>query len=214
MWAIAMKPETMSFEQAASLPVAALTALQGLRDKGKIQPGHKVLINGAAGGVGTLAVQIAASFGADVTGVCSTTNVNMVRSLGAHRVIDYTQNDFTKSGERYDLIFDCIGNHSLLACRRVLKPAGICVVVGGRHGNWLSPVDRMLKAIVLSWFVRQKFIPFIAKPGREDLTAIRELVEAGKVTPVIERRYCLTDVSEAVRHLEQGHARGKLVIIL
>ena len=144
--ALVMKPDNVTFEQAASVPVAAFTALQGLRDKGQIQPGQKVLINGAAGGVGTFAVQIAKSFGADVTGVCSTRNVDMVRSIGADRVIDYTQEDFTKSGQRYDLIFDSVGNHPLSACRRVLSPKGIYVVVGGPDGRWLGPLARLLKA--------------------------------------------------------------------
>jgi NADPH:quinone reductase-like Zn-dependent oxidoreductase len=211
--ALAMKPETLTFEQAAAVPVAALTALQGLRDKGRIQPGQKVLINGAAGGVGTFAVQIAKWFGADVTGVCSTRNVNMVRSLGADQVIDYTQEDFTKSGQRYDLIFDCVGNHSLFACRRVLSPKGACIVVGGPHGRWLSPLDRLLKALVLSWFVSQ-IVPFIAKGSKEDLAILGELMEAGTVTPVIDKRYRLSEVPAAIRYLEEGHARGKVVIIL
>ncbi|MGA2475484.1 MAG: NAD(P)-dependent alcohol dehydrogenase [Terriglobia bacterium] len=212
--ALVMKPDNVTFEQAASVPVAAFTALQGLRDKGQIQPGHKVLINGAAGGVGTFAVQIAKSFGADVTGVCSTRNVDMVRSIGADRVIDYTQEDFTKSGQRYDLFFDCVGNHSLLACRRVLNPKGIYIVVGGPGGRWLGPLARMIKTLVLSRFVSQNLVMFLARSSKEDLTIMHELMETGKVTPVIDKRYRLSEVPEAIRYLEEGHARGKVVITL
>jgi len=214
--ALVMKPDNVTFEQAASAPVAAFTALQGLRDKGQIQPGQKVLINGAAGGVGTFAVQIAKWFGADVTGVCSTRNADMVRSIGADRVIDYTQEDFTKSGQRYDLFFDCVGNHSLLACRRVLNPKGIYIVVGGPDGRWLGPLARMIKTLVLSRFVSQKLVAFflarLSKDG--DLAILRELMKAGKVTPVIDKRYRLSEVPEAIRYLEEGHARGKVVITL
>ena len=213
--ALAMKPDNVTFEQAASVRVAALTALQGLRDKGQIQPGQKVLINGAAGGVGTFAVQIAKSFGADVTGVCSTRNVDMVRSIGADQVIDYTQEDFTKSGQRYDLILDCVGNHSLSACRRVLNPKGIYIGVGGPSGRWMiGLLARAIKALVLSRFVSQKLVMFLARRSKEDLTIMRELMETGKVTPVIDRRYRLSEVSEAIRYLEEGHARGKVVITL
>ena len=212
--ALVMKPDNVTFEQAASAPVAAFTALQGLRDKGQIQPGQKVLINGAAGGVGTFAVQIAKWFGADVTGVCSTRNADMVRSIGADRVIDYTQEDFTKSGQRYDLFFDCVGNHSLLACRRVLNPKGIYIEVGGPDGRWLGPLARMIKTLVLSWFVSQNLVMFLAKRSKEDLTIMHELMEAGKVTPVIDKRYRLSEVPEAIRYLEEGHARGKVVITL
>ncbi len=211
--ALVIKPDNVTFEQAASVPVAALTALQGLRDKGQIQPGQKVLINGAAGGVGTFAVQIAKSFGADVTGVCSTRNVEMVRSIGADHVIDYTQEDFTKRGQRYDLIFDCVGNHSLSACRRVLNPNGICVIAGGPSKVWIV-LTRALKALVLSRFVSQNFVMFIARRSKEDLTILRELMATGKVTPVIDKRYRLSEVPEAIRYLEEGHARGKVVIML
>jgi NADPH:quinone reductase-like Zn-dependent oxidoreductase len=172
------------------------------------------LINGAAGGVGTFAVQIAKWFGADVTGVCSTRNVDMVRSIGADRVIDYTQEDFTKSGQRYDLFFDGVGNHSLSACRRVLNPKGIYIVVGGPDGRWIGPMSRLFKALVLSRLVSQNLVAFIAKPSKEDLTIMGELMEAGKVTPVIDRRYRLSEVPEAIRYLEEGHARGKVVITL
>ena len=211
----AIKPDNVTFEQAASAPVAALTALQGLRDKGQIRPGQKVLINGAAGGVGTFAVQIAKRFGAEVTGVCSTKNVDMVRSLGADRVIDYTREDFTKGGQRYDLLFDCIGNHSLSACRRVLNPRGIYVGVGGPGSRWLiGLLARPVKMLVLSRFVSQRLVTFLARPNKEDLTAIRELMATGKITPVIDKRYGLSEVPDAMRYLQQGHARGKVVIDL
>ena len=212
---LVMKPHNVTFEQAASAPIAALTALQGLRDKGRIRPGQKVLINGAAGGVGTFAVQIAKSLGADVTGVCSTRNVEMVRSIGADRVIDYTQEDFTKSGRRYDLFFDCVGNHSLSASRRVLNPNGICVMAGAPNdGTVTSLLTRFMGALVLSLFVRQKLVPFLARSTKEDLNVIGELMASGKVKPVIDRRYGLSEVPEAFRYLEEGHARGKVVITL
>ncbi|HYN14742.1 MAG TPA: NAD(P)-dependent alcohol dehydrogenase [Terriglobales bacterium] len=213
---LAMKPDNVTFEQAASVAIAALTALQGLRDKGQIQPGQKVLINGAAGGVGTFAVQIAKSFGADVTGVCSTRNLDMVRSIGADRVIDYTQEDFTKGTQRYDLIFDLVANHSLSAFRRVLNPKGIYVGAGiGPGGSMIGFLARAaLTAPVLSRFVSQKFVIFITKITKEDLTVMRDLMEARKVTPVIERLYRLSEVPEAIRYLATGHARAKLVITL
>ncbi|MBZ5680495.1 MAG: NAD(P)-dependent alcohol dehydrogenase [Acidobacteriia bacterium] len=213
---LVMKPNTVTFEQAAAVPIAAFTALQGLRNKGHIQPEQKVLINGAAGGVGTFAVQIAKSFGADVTAVCSTRNVEMVRSIGADQVIDYTQEDFTKRGQRYDVMLDCIGNHSLSACRRVLNPGGIYIPVGGTTDVWMiGPLARSVAALVLSWFVSQKLIAFfVAKPSKEDLNTMGELMTAGKVTPVIDRRYGLSEVAEAIRYLEQGHARGKVIITL
>jgi NADPH:quinone reductase-like Zn-dependent oxidoreductase len=211
--AVAMKPDNVTFEQAAAVPIAGFTALQGLRDKGKIQPGQRAMINGAAGGVGTFAVQIAKSFGADVTGVCSTRNVDMVRSIGADRVIDYTQQDFTKSGQRYDLLFDCVGNHSFSACRRVLNPKGIYLPVGGPSGRWKIGLARAIKTLVLSQFVSQNLIAFfLAKPSKQDLTIMHDLMAAGKVTPVIDRRYGLSEVPEAIRYLEEGHARGKVVI--
>ncbi len=210
--AIVMKPDNMTFEQAASVPIAALTALQGLRDKGQLQPGQKVLINGAAGGVATFAVQIAKSFGADVTGVCSTRNVDMVRSIGADSVIDYTHDDFTKGAQRYDLIFDCISNHSLAACRRVLNPNGKFVIVGGKKVRTL--LSRALTGVVWSRFVSQNFVLFIARLRKDDLTILSDLMQAGKVTPVIDRTYPLSEVPEAFRHLETGHAKGKVVITL
>jgi NADPH:quinone reductase-like Zn-dependent oxidoreductase len=212
--ALVSKPDNVPFEQAASAPVAAFTALQGLRDKGQIQPGQKVLINGAAGGVGTFAVQIAKSFGAEVTGVCSTRNVDIVGAIGADRVIDYTREDFTKMGQRYDLFLDCVGNHSLLACRRVLNPKGIYVPVGGTSGPWMiGPLARALATLVLSWFVSQKLVKFfLARSNKDDLGIMREFMESGKVTPVIDRRYSLSEVPEAIRYLEEAHARGKVVI--
>src|SRR5437667_9318179 len=214
--AVALKPANITFEQAASVPIAGVTALQGLRDKGKVQPGKKVLINGASGGVGTFAVQIAKSFGADVTGACSKRNVDMVRSIGAKQVFDYTREDFTKSGQsydqRYDLILDCVGNHSLLAHRRALNPNGVCVVAGAK-GLW-DFLTHALAAPVLSRLVSQKFVTFIAKLNKKDLTIMRELMADGKVTPVIDRRYSLSEVPEAMRYLETRHARGKVVITL
>ena len=214
--ALVRKPENVTFEQAASSPIAALTALQGLRDHARIAAGHKVLINGAAGGVGTFAVQLAKSFGAEVTGVCSTRNVEMVRSLGAHHVVDYTKEDFTRSGQRYDLLFDSVGNHSLLACRRVLNPKGIYVPVGGTSDRWMiGPIMRAFGTLVLSWFVSQTLVRFfLAKSTRADLTVIGDLMSAGKVTPVIDRRYALSEVPEAIRYLEKGHARGKVIITI
>jgi NADPH:quinone reductase-like Zn-dependent oxidoreductase len=213
--ALVMKPENVSFEQAASVPVAGLTALQGFRDKGKIQPGQKVLINGAAGGVGTFAVQIAKSFGADVTAVCSTRNVDMVRSIGADRVIDYTRENFTKSGQHYDLIFDLVANHSFSARRRVLNPKGIYIGAGVLAGpSMIGLLTGLITDLVLSRFVSQKFVTFMAKLSKEDLTILRDLMQAGKVTPVIDRTYPLSEVPEAIRYLEEGHARGKVVIAL
>ncbi len=209
------KPNGVTFEQAASAPIAALTALQGLRDKGHIQPGQKVLINGAAGGVGTFAVQIAKSFGADVTGVCSTRNVEMVRSIGANQVVDYTHEDFTQSGRRYDIILDAVGNHSLSACRRVLNPKGILVMAGGTAGRWMiGPLTRGVRAAVMSRFTSQSMVGILAKPNQGDLTILGELMATGKVTPVIDRRYRLSEVPEAIRYLEAGHAQGKVVITL
>jgi NADPH:quinone reductase-like Zn-dependent oxidoreductase len=210
--AVVLKPANLTFEQAASVPIAAITALQALRDKGKVQPGQKVLINGASGGVGTFAVQIAKSFGAEVTGVCSTRNVDMVRSIGADRVIDYTKEDFTKSAQRYDLILDNVGNHSLSECRGVLNPKGKYIMIGGPAGRWIDPLPRALNALVLSRFVSQDMVLFLAQLNQEDLTILRDLMQAGKVRPVIDRQYKLSEVPEAIRYLEAGHARGKVVI--
>jgi NADPH:quinone reductase-like Zn-dependent oxidoreductase len=212
--ALAMKPDNVTFEQAAAVPVAALTALQGLRDKGKIQPGQKVLINGASGGVGTFAVQIAKSFGAEVTGVCRTRNLEMVRSIGADQVIDYTQEDFTKSGQRYDLILDCYATHSLLECRRALNPGGRYIGVGGPFGSMIGILTDQIKQLLFSRFMSQKFISMMTKMNQEDLAIMAKLMADRKVTPVIDRHYSLSETPEAVRYLEEGHARGKVVITL
>jgi NADPH:quinone reductase-like Zn-dependent oxidoreductase len=208
------KPANVTFEQAASAPVAGLTALQGLRDKGRIQKGQRVLINGAAGGVGTFAVQLARSFGANVTGVCSTRNADTVRSIGADRVIDYTKENFTKSGERYDLVLDCVGNHSLSACRRVLNPKGILVMVGAPNDIPVtSLLARLISAFLLSMFGSRKMRFFIAKVNQKDLTTLGEFMGAGKVTPVIDTRYRFSEVREAFQYAAEGHTRGKLIII-
>jgi NADPH:quinone reductase-like Zn-dependent oxidoreductase len=212
---VTLKPANVTLEQAASAPVAAYTALQGLRDKGHIRPGQTLLVNGAAGGVGTFAVQIAKSFGAVVTGVCSTRNVEMVRSIGADEVIDYTRADFATRGQRYDLIFDVIGNHSLLACRSVLNPGGICIMAGGPADRWMiGPVAGAIGAIVLSLFGNRKLVGMLAKANKEDLMVMSELMEAGRVKPVIDRIYKLSEAPEAIRYLEEGHAQGKVVINL
>jgi NADPH:quinone reductase-like Zn-dependent oxidoreductase len=208
---LAPKPESVSFEQAAALPIAGLTALQGLRDKGRLQPGQKVLINGAAGGVGTFAVQIAKSLGAEVAAVCSTKNVELVRSLGADRVMDYTRDDFTHDSERYDLLLDNVGNRRLSAMRRVLSRQGKCVMAGAPKELW-AVFARIFKAFAWSLFLRRKFTFFVAKLNRDDLTALCGLVQAGKVTPVIDRRYPLAQTAAAIAYVEEGHARAKVVI--
>lgn len=217
---VVLKPENVTFEQAASAPIAGLTALQGLRrgglaDKSKMQSRQKVLINGAAGGVGTFAAQIAKAFGAEVTGVCSTRNLDMVRSIGADRVNDYTREDFTESAQRYDLIFDCIANHSLSAFRRVLSPGGIYIMVGaaGGGGRWaIGMVARLFGAMALSWFGSKKLVMVGAKFSNEDLSILGDLMKTGKLTPVIDRRHSLRELPEAIRYVETGHARGKVVI--
>lgn len=212
---LAIKPPGVGFEQAASAPIAALTALQALRDHGDVQPGQKVLINGAAGGVGTFAVQIAKSFGAHVTAVCSAANADMVRSLGADHVVDYTYQDFTKGSERYDLIFDLVANHSLSASRRVLGVPGAYVGAGALSGEGMADfLALMIKPPIFSWFVSQKMLTFMAKGNKDDLTTIGRLMESGKVTPVIDRRYSLSDVAEAIRYVAGKHARGKVVIAI
>ena len=212
---LALKPDNLSFEQAATVPLAAVTALQGLRDAGKIQSGQEVLIVGASGGVGTFAVQIAKSYGADVTGVCSTRNVEMVRSIGADHVIDYTRKDFTRTGQRYDLIFQLAGTASPSACRRALAPRGRLVLSSGDSpGRIIGPVGRIIKAIVMSPFIGQTLGPFVAKPSSNDLEFLRQLIEAGRVAPVIDRTYPLTEAADAIRYLETGHARGKVVIFV
>jgi NADPH:quinone reductase-like Zn-dependent oxidoreductase len=209
---IAHKPVGVSFEEAAAVPVAGLTALQGLRDKGRIQAGQAVLVNGASGGVGTFAVQIAKSYGAEVTGVCSTRNLDLVRSIGADHVVDYTREDLTRSGRRFDLILDAVGNHSISELKRVLAPDGYVALAGAPQGNWIAPVVHVAKAVVVSKLGSQKMIPFLAQRNAEDLTRLKELIEAGEVTPIIDRRYSLAEVPEAIRYLEEGRARGKVVI--
>ena len=210
---LAAMPDKLTFEQAASLPIAGLTALQSLRDKGKVQPGQRVLINGAAGGVGTFAVQVAKAFGAEVTGVCSTGKVEMVRSLGADRVIDYTEQDFTEGNERYDIILDNVGNHSLSACRRRLTRKGKYVLVGGPKDVG-AILRRSLRALVLSWFVSQDLGLIVARINTTDLDVLGALIASGKATPVIDRHYRLSEAAEAIRYLEEGHARGKVIITL
>jgi NADPH:quinone reductase-like Zn-dependent oxidoreductase len=216
--AIVAKPSNVTFEQAAAVPVAAITALQGLRDKGHIQPGQKVLVNGASGGVGTFAVQIAKSFGAEVTGVCSTRNVDLVRSIGADHVIDYTKEDFTNGTEHYDLIFDLVCNHSFAERRRVLTPQGICVMAGiggaGWHDGILGKIVGELYAIARSRFIGQKFVAYIASFNQKDMMTLAELLQSGKIKPVIDRTYKLSEVSKALWYLQEGHARGKVVLIV
>lgn len=208
------KPANLTFEQAAAVPISALTALQAMRDTGKVQPGQKVLIIGAAGGVGAFAVQLAKAFGAEVTGVCSTTKADLVRSIGADQVIDYMRDDFADGAQLYDLIVDTAGNRSLSHLRRALAHRGTLVIVGGEGGGrWLGGFDRqILRAPILSLFVSQKLRPLISKERSEDLVVLKELIEAGKIRPVIDRTYPLSEVPEAIRHLEQGHARGKVII--
>ncbi|HET7286437.1 MAG TPA: NAD(P)-dependent alcohol dehydrogenase [Pyrinomonadaceae bacterium] len=212
--AFAIKPSSVSFEQAASVPVAALTALQGFRDKAHLQPGQKVLINGAAGGVGTFAVQIAKTFGAEVTGVCSTRNVELVRSIGADIVIDYTREDFTSNGKQYDVIFDLVANHSFAEHLRALTPKGIYIGAGmiGLDGSMGRLLMRLIPELVKWRFVSQKSVSLLAKLNEKDLTAIATLIAEGRVTPIIDRRYSLSEAPDAVRYLEQGHARGKVII--
>src|SRR5215210_5508778 len=210
---LAPKPENLTFEQAAVVAIMGSTALQALRDHGKVRQGQEVLIIGASGGVGTYAVQIAKAFGVQVTGVCSTTKVEMVRSIGADHVIDYTQEDFAERDQRYDVILDIGGNSSLSRLRRPLTPKGTLVIVGGEGGGrWLGGTDRQIRAMMLSPFVGQKLGTFVSTQNHEDLLVLKELIESGKVTPVIDRTYPLAEVPEAMRYLEEGHARGKVVI--
>jgi NADPH:quinone reductase-like Zn-dependent oxidoreductase len=211
--ALALKPDNVSFEQAAAAPIAGISALQALRDKGHVHAGDKVLINGASGGVGTFAVQIAKAYGAEVTGVCSTRNVELVRSLGADHVIDYTREDFTRLGQRYDLIIDTVGSHALLDYRSAMTPHGTLVIVGGPStGNWLGPLATPLKAVLLRPFVSQHFEPFLAELSGADLAALAELMHSGKVTAVIDRSYPLGETAAAMRYVEAGHTRGKVVL--
>jgi len=207
------KPAKLSFEQAAAVPTSGATALQAVRDKGKVRPGQRVLVIGAGGGVGTFAVQLAKAFGAEVAGVCSTTKMELVRSIGADRVIDYTREDFADGRNRYDVILDIAGNRSLSHLRRALAPEGRLVIVGGEGGGkWFGGIDRQLRAQVVSLFVRQKLGTLIATARKEDLEELRGLVEAGRVTPVVDRTFPLSEVPEAIRYLRDGHARGKVVI--
>jgi NADPH:quinone reductase-like Zn-dependent oxidoreductase len=210
---LAPKPANLSFEQAAAVPVSALTALQGVRDRGQVEPGQHVLVVGASGGVGTFAVQIAKAFGAEVTGVCSTAKVDLVQALGADHVLDYTREDFADGEDRYDVILDIGGNRRLAQLRRALTPRGTLVIVGGEaDGRWLGGTDRQLRAQLLSPLVKQKLGTFIASENAEDLMALRDLIEAGTVAPAIDRTYPLSEVPAAIRHLTEGQARGKVVI--
>jgi NADPH:quinone reductase-like Zn-dependent oxidoreductase len=206
---LATKPTNLTFEQAAAVPTAAITALQGLRDAGKLQAGQKVLINGASGGVGTFAVQIAKAFGAEATGVCSTRKVDMVRSIGADHVIDYSKEDFTNGERRYDLILDNVGNHSFSDLRRALTPQGVVIPNSG-HGG----MSYVIKAFLLAPFMRQQGSMYLTSPNREDLAVLKELIEAGKVTPVVDRTYPLSETPEALRYLEDGHAQGKVAVVM
>ena len=208
------KPARLTFEQAAAIPMAGITALQALRDRGAVQAGQRVLVNGAAGGVGTFAVQIAKALGADVTGVCSTRNVDLVRSLGADHVVDYTVDDFTRSGLEYDLIIDTVGNRKLTQLRRALTSTGTLVIVGGQGGRVVGALAQLPKSAVLDRFVAQRLTRVFAKLHNEDLVVLRELVDDGKVTPVIDRTYPLGETAEAIRYVEAGHARGKVVITM
>jgi NADPH:quinone reductase-like Zn-dependent oxidoreductase len=211
--ALVLKPPNLSFEQVAAVPVAALTALQGLRDKGRVQPGQHVLVNGASGGVGTFAVQLAKALGAEVTAVCSTRNADMAGSLGADRVIDYTREDFTRGDRRYDLLLDVAGSRPWSACRRVLTPKARLVLVGAPKGSrLLGPLGHIGEVGLASLPASQKVVFFISKSSSEDLTALRELLEAGTVTPVVERTYPLPEAADALRYLGEGHAQGKLAI--
>jgi len=213
---IVSKPSNITSEQAGSVAIAGLTALQGLRDKGHIEAGQKVLINGASGGVGTFAVQIAKAFGAEVTGVCSTRNVDLVKSIGADHVIDYTKEDFTKTDQRYDMIYDLVGNHSFSERRNILKPNGICVLAGmggaGLHPESWGRLSANFASAFRSKFTNEKFVTYIAKLTKDDLNVLRDLMQSEKVSPVIDRTYKLEQTRDAVRYMEEGHARGKVVI--
>lgn len=211
--AVVLKPANLTFDQAAAVPVAALTALQGLRDKGRIRQGQKVLINGASGGVGTFAVQIAKVLGAEVTGVCSTKNVDLVRSLGADHVIDYTKEDFTLGDRRYDLMLDNAGSRSWSEIKRVLNPKSTLVIVGAPKGNgFIGPLSHIVKVRLAAIHSSRKVMFFIAKLNRADMMVMRELLESGKVTPVVDKRYEMSEVADAFRYLGEGHARGKVVL--
>jgi NADPH:quinone reductase-like Zn-dependent oxidoreductase len=212
---LAPMPANLTFEQAAAVPVSGSTALQGLRDRGEVEPGQKVLIVGASGGVGTYAVQLARAFGAGVTAVCSTTKMDMVRSLGADHVIDYTRDDFADGQQRYDVILDIGGNASLSRLRRALTPKGTLVIIGGeKDGRWLGGSDRQIRALMLSPFVGQKLRTFVSSQNHQDLIVLKELIEAGKVTPAIDRTYLLSEAADSIRYVAQGRARGKVVITI
>jgi NADPH:quinone reductase-like Zn-dependent oxidoreductase len=212
---LAPKPKNLSFEQAAAVPLSAITALLALREQGRIRPGQRVLVNGAAGGVGTFAVQLAHAFGAEVTGVCGTRNADLVRKIGAKEVIDYTKEDFTRLGRRYDLVIDIAGSRSGWACRRALTPKGTCVVVGGPGGRWFQPVGHMFGSLAVSPFVSQRMVMTTVGPGKDNkrhLITLTELIEDGQVTPVIDRTYPFEKIPAALEYNERGHARGKVVI--
>ena len=209
---LALKPPSLTFEQAAAIPISALAALHGLRDAGNLKSGQKVLINGASGGIGTFGVQIAKAFGADVTGVCGTANGAMVRSLGADHVIDHTREDFTRAGRHYDLVFDNVENHSLADCRRALTPGGTLVLNSGSGARGLRLLVRLLLPLALSPFVRHRLRRYLSTPNHADLVVLSELVESGKLRPVIDRTFSLAEVPAALRHIETGHAAGKVVI--
>ena len=213
---LALKPEGVTFEQAASVPIAGLTALQALRDKAHVQPGQRILVNGAAGGVGTFAVQMGKWLGAEITAVCSARNTELVRSIGADHVIDYSREDFTSGETRYDAILECVGNHPFSSCRRVLKPRGVYVGIGGGgpERSTASIVAAVMSNVALSLFSRRKMAGMLAKSNTADLNAISELMTAGRVTPVIDMQYKLRDTADAIRYVETGHARGKVVIVI
>lgn len=212
--ALALKEANLTFEHAAAIGVSAFAALQALRDHGSVEAGQKVLITGASGGVGTFAVQIAKSLGAEVTGVCSTRNMDMVRSIGADHVIDYTHEDFTQSAERYDLILDNIGNHSLSETRRALTPNGTLLANGTSISGWFGGLGHVLKAMIVSLFVSQQGRPFVSFPTKEDLATLKELAEAGKIRPVIDRTYPLNETPQAIGHVAEGHAQGTTLITI
>jgi NADPH:quinone reductase-like Zn-dependent oxidoreductase len=209
---LVLKPANLTFEQAAAVPISGFAALQALRDTGQVQPGQKVVIIGASGGVGSFAVQLAKAFGAEVTGVCSTKSLDLVRSIGADHVIDYTQQDFTRTGQRYDLILEMAGNRSLSDLRRALTLKGTLVLVGGSGGRWFMGIGRTLRAVMVSPFVRQRLRSFFSKPKREDLVVLKELLEAGKLTPVIDRTFPLSETAEAIRYVGERSTQGKTVI--
>ena len=211
---LALKPENLSFEQAAAVPLAGLTALQALRDYGAVRAGQKVIINGASGGVGTFAVQIAKSFGAEVTGVCSERNVDIVKSIGADHVFDYNHEDFTSSGERYELMLDNVGNHSPTACRQILTKDATYLAIGAPGDGLLGPLGPLLATLALSLFVSQKMSPMLAKASQADLLTLKSLLESEAIRPVMDRHFTLSEVPEAIRYLEEGHVRGKIAITI